>query len=283
MKRLSIFTVAAMLLLLGSCTGKKKLLLEQQRYDRLNSTLISTQQDLERSRLANEESLRRNSQLAAEIDGLNRQLELLKNTNNTLSQLSGTQAQSLQRSIDNMGSANAFIHELQRGIARRDSLSMALVMNLKGALSDINDSDIQIQIEKSAVYISISDRLLFKSGSYEVNEGARTVLGKVAQVLNAKPDLEFLVEGHTDNVPIKNSCIIDNWDLSTKRATAIVRILQMQYNLDPKRMTAGGRSEYIPLQSNTSPEGRVVNRRTRIVILPQLDQFMKLLEKPGGA
>jgi chemotaxis protein MotB len=178
-----------------------------------------------------------------------------------------------------MGSTDQFIRELQRGMARKDSLSMALVMNLKGALNDINDEDIQIQIEKSAVYISISDRLLFKSGSYDVTDNAQVVLGKVAKVLNSKPEIEFLVEGHTDNVPIKNNCILDNWDLSSKRATAIVRILQNQYNIDPKRMTAGGRSEFRPLQANDTAGGRATNRRTRIVILPQLDQFMQLLEK----
>jgi chemotaxis protein MotB len=170
MKRLNVLMAGLIFLLFTSCAGKKKLLQEQERYDRLNTTLIQTQQDLERSRLANEESARRNSQLASEIEGLNRQMEILKSTNNTLSQLSGSQAQSIQRSIENMGSANAFIHELQRGIARRDSLSMALVLNLKSALSDINDQDIDIQIEKSAVYISISDRLLFRSGSFDVND-----------------------------------------------------------------------------------------------------------------
>jgi chemotaxis protein MotB len=283
MKRLNILTALAVLLLLTSCVGKKKLLQEQEKYGRLNNTLIQTQQDLEKSRVTIDESLRRNSQLMTEIEGLNKQIELLKSNNSTLSQLSNSQAQSIQRSIDNMGSANAFIHELQRGIARRDSLSMALVMNLKSALSDINDEDINIQIEKSAVYIHISDRMLFKSGSYEVNDNAKVVLGKVARVLNSKPELEFLVEGHTDNVPISNNCIVDNWDLSTKRATAIVRILQNQYNIDPKRMTAGGRSEFMPLKPNDSVAGKAVNRRTRIVILPQLDQFMKLLEKPGGA
>jgi chemotaxis protein MotB len=106
------------------------------------------------------------------------------------------------------------------------------------------------------------------------------VLGKVAQVLNSKPEIEFLVEGHTDNVPIKNNCILDNWDLSTKRATAIVRLLQNQFKIDPRRMTAGGRSEYLPLMANTSVDGKAANRRTRIVILPQLDQFFKLLESP---
>jgi chemotaxis protein MotB len=283
MKRLNILGTVAVVLLLTSCVSKKKLVQEQERYGRLNTTLVQTQKDLEKSRETIDEGSKRNAQLMTEIEGLNKQIELLKSNNSTLSQLSNSQAQSIQRSIDNMGSANAFIHELQRGIARRDSLSMALVMNLKSALSDVNDEDINIQIEKSAVYINISDRMLFKSGSYEVNDNAKVVLGKVARVLNSKPELEFLVEGHTDNVPISNSCIVDNWDLSTKRATAIVRILQNQYNIDPKRMTAGGRSEFMPLQPNDSVAGKAANRRTRIVILPQLDQFMKLLEKPGGA
>jgi chemotaxis protein MotB len=120
--------------------------------------------------------------------------------------------------------------------------------------------------------------MLFKSGSYVVTEQAKTVLGKVAQVLNAQPDLHFLVEGHTDNVPISNNCITDNWDLSVKRATAVTRILQNQYKIDPVRMTAGGKGEFAPLVSNDSAEGRSTNRRTRIVIQPQLDQFFKLLE-----
>jgi chemotaxis protein MotB len=173
-----------------------------------------------------------------------------------------------------------YIQDLQRAMARKDSLNMALVMNLKGALNDINDTDIEIKVEKSAVFISISDKLLFKSGSYDVTTRAQEVLGKVAQVLNNKPEIEFLVEGHTDNVPIKNNCIQDNWDLSTKRATTIVRILQNQFKIDPRRMTAGGRSEFLPVSDNDSVAGKAANRRTRIVILPQLDQFFKLLEAP---
>jgi chemotaxis protein MotB len=155
---------------------------------------------------------------------------------------------------------------------------MALVMNLKGALGNVNDTDIEIKVEKGVVFISISDKMLFKTGSYDVQDNAKTVLGKVAQVLNNQPNIEFMVEGHTDNVPIKNNCIQDNWDLSVKRATSVVRILQNQFNIDPKRMTAGGRGEYIPLQENTTAEGKSANRRTRIVILPQLDQFFQLLE-----
>ncbi|MCW3105912.1 MAG: rane protein [Segetibacter sp.] len=262
-----------------SCVSSKRLRTEQERYDQLNSSYAQSQREVEKYRSQNDELSVRKAQLEAMVESLNKQVALLRENNNTLSGISNTQAQSIKKSMENMGSTDAFIRELQRGIARKDSISMALVLNLKGALSDINDEDVNIQIDKSAVYISISDKLLFKSGSYEVSDRAHNVLGKVAQVLNSKPEIEFLVEGHTDNVPIKNNCIVDNWDLSTKRATAIVRILQNQYKIDPDRMTAGGRSEYIPLQANDTSTGRALNRRTRIVILPQLDQFLQLLDK----
>lgn len=270
-----------------SCSGRKKLALQLAKYDTLNMFYNNTQMQLEKCREQAEESARKRSQLQSEIDALNKQIAFLKENNNTfvsqlkdLSVISSTQAESIKKSMENISSKDAYIQDLNRAISRKDSLNMALVMNLKSALADINDTDIQIKVEKSAVYISISDKLLFKSGSYEVTEPAKVVLGKVAQVLNSKPDIEFLVEGHTDNVPIKNSCIADNWDLSTKRATSVVRILQNQYGISPTRMTAGGRGEYIPLTVNDTVEGKSANRRTRIVILPQLDQFFKLLEKP---
>jgi chemotaxis protein MotB len=182
--------------------------------------------------------------------------------------------------LENIQSKDLYIQNLQSAISRKDSLNMALVMNLKGALNDVNDQDVEIKVEKGVVFISISDKMLFKSGKHEVTDQAMNVLGKVAQVLNNKPDIEFMVEGHTDNVAIKNNCITDNWDLSVKRATSVVRILQTKFGIDPKRMTAGGRGEFLPLQDNSTAEGKAVNRRTRIVILPQLDQFFKLLETP---
>ena len=151
-------------------------------------------------------------------------------------------------------------------------------MNLKGALADVNDKDIEVKVEKGVVFISISDKLLFKTGSYDITPAAQNVLGKVATVLNNQPNIEFLVEGHTDSLPINRGDIKDNWDLSALRATSVVRLLQTKYNIDPKRMTAGGRSQYIPVALNSTVEGRAANRRTRIVILPQLDQFFKLLE-----
>ena len=156
---------------------------------------------------------------------------------------------------------------------------MALVMNLKGALGNMDDQDINIKVDKGVVYIDISDKLLFKSGSWNVTEGAKTVLGKVATVLKAQPDIEFMVEGNTDNKQFVRPNLQDNWDLSVKRATSVVRILQKQYGLDPAHITAAGRGEYQPIATNDTEEGRATNRRTRIVILPLLDQFFKLLEK----
>ena len=157
---------------------------------------------------------------------------------------------------------------------------MALVMNLKGAIGNLEDEDINIKVDKGVVYVDISDKLLFKSGSYEITERAKEVLGKVATVLKNQPDLEFMVEGHTDSVPFNGSGVItDNWDLSAMRATTVVRLLQKKYGLDPGRIVAAGRGEYSPIADNNTKEGRAANRRTRIVVLPQLDQFFKLLEK----
>jgi chemotaxis protein MotB len=164
-------------------------------------------------------------------------------------------------------------------MARKDSLNMALVMNLKGAIGNLADEDVNIKVDKGVVYIDISDKLLFKSGSYNVTDRAKEVLGKVAKVLLAQPNIEFMVEGHTDNVPFKSGVLLDNWDLSVKRATSVVRILQNEYGLPPAHIAAAGRSEYVPVTGNDTPESRATNRRTRIVILPQLDQFFKLLER----
>jgi chemotaxis protein MotB len=163
-------------------------------------------------------------------------------------------------------------------MAKKDSLNMTLVMNLKGAIGNLDDEDVNIKVDKGVVYIDISDKLLFKSGSYDVTDKAKTVLGKVAQVLKNQPDMEFMVEGHTDNVPYKGAALLDNWDLSVKRATTIVRLLQKEYGLEPSKMAAAGRAEYKPVADNATKEGRAANRRTRIVILPELDQFFKLLE-----
>jgi chemotaxis protein MotB len=197
-----------------------------------------------------------------------------------LSVISSSQAESIKKSMENMGAKDNMIFSLQSSLAQRDSLNMALVMNLKGAIGNLDDKDINIKVDKGVVFIDISDKMLFKSGSYNITDRASEVLGKVATVLKNQKDIEFMVEGHTDNVPFKRGDLLDNWDLSVKRATAVVRVLQNKYSLDPAKMTAAGRSEYQPVNTNDTDEGKAANRRTRIVILPQLDQFFKLLETP---
>lgn len=217
------------------------------------------------------------------------QLEFQKKNNNQmvnqleqLSVISGSQAESIKKSLENIGAKDAYIQDLQSAMNRKDSLNMALVMNLKGAIGDLNDKDINIKVDKGVVYVDISDKLLFKSGSYDITENAKVVLGKVAKVLLNQPNIEFMVEGHTDANAYKSGILVDNWDLSVKRATSVVRILQKQYGIPPERMAAAGRAEYVPVADNATTEGRATNRRTRIVILPQLDQFFKLLETPSG-
>src|SRR6202008_1088525 len=227
-----------------------------------------------------------NASLNARIGDLNKQIDFLKANNTSalkqledLSVISSSQAESIKKSMENIGAKDSYIQTLQQQMARKDSLNMALVMNLKGAIGNLDDQDINIKVDKGVVYIDISDKLLFKTGKYEVTDQAKTVLGKVATVLKNQPDIEFMVEGHTDDVVYKGGGpLLDNWDLSVKRATSVVRILQKEYGLDPAKMAAAGRGEYKPIADNSTKEGKASNRRTRIVILPQLDQFFKLLE-----
>ena len=289
MKLHHLLLICLPVLAFTSCVSRKELKAEQDKYAKLNSFYMQVQDDLKKCRDEEAEASRRKALLETEVTGLNKQIDFLKENNNTvlsqlkdLSVISGSQAESIKKSLDNIGAKDNYIQSLQSALARKDSLNMALVMNLKGALNDVNDKDVEIKVEKGVVFISISDKMLFKSGNADVTDKAMTVLGKVAQVLNSKPEIEFMVEGHTDNVAIKNNCITDNWDLSVKRATSVIRLLQNKFGIDPKRMTAGGRGQYVPLQSNDTVEGKAVNRRTRIVILPQLDQFFQLLEKPQG-
>ncbi|MBI3139614.1 MAG: flagellar motor protein MotB [Sphingobacteriales bacterium] len=294
MRIYQLIPVAAVSLLLFSCVSSKKFKAAQADYARLETKYKTTESDLsecstEKATLARQkEALEREKALLnTRVGDLVNQVDFLKQNNNqalkqleNLSVISGQQAESIRKSMENIGAKDAYIQTLQQQMAHKDSLNMALVMNLKGAIGNLEDEDINIKVDKGVVYIDISDKLLFKSGSYVVTEKAKMVLGKVAQVLKGQPDMEFMVEGHTDNVPYKGSVLTDNWDLSVKRATAVVRILQQQYGLEPAKMAAAGRGEYKPLADNSTKEGRAANRRTRILILPQLDQFFKLLETP---
>lgn len=221
----------------------------------------------------------------AEKDVMSERINDLKQSNTDLikskdnfATLSTKGAETIEKSLESLKEKDLKISRLQDAITRKDSVTLALVTSVKRAVG-INDPDIEVNVEKGVVYISIADKLLFKSGKYEVTDRAKQILGKVAAVVKDKPDFECMVEGHTDNVPVKSNVLVDNWDLSVKRATSIVRILQNDYNIDPKRLVAAGRGEYVPLESNSTEEGKSRNRRTRILILPKIDQFYNMIEK----
>ena len=259
-------------LALTSCVSNKKFRALQDQLktteDLLNTATVKLNSCLKDKELlqSNNELLRKNN------DGL------LTNLGN-MTMLSQKGADNLERSLESIKEKDLTIKNLRDAVTRRDSVNLALVQSLKGVLGNLDDEDITVQVDKGVVYVSISDKMLFSSGSYNVTPRAREVLGKVAKVVNNKPDFEFMVEGHTDNVPIKNSCIKNNWDLSVLRATAVVNILQNDFGVSPSRMTAAGRGEYVPVTSNSTPEGRAINRRTRIVVLPKLDQFYNMIEQ----
>ncbi|OAV45402.1 flagellar motor protein MotB [Lewinella sp. 4G2] len=219
---------------------------------------------------------------------LTTQLESVQRTNGDLlarmedlSVISKEGATSIRESLQSISGQTSYITELNRSIARKDSLNMALVMNLKRSLDNINDDDVQVEVRGGKVHVSISDNLLFASGSARVNAAANKVLQKVGLVLNDHRDLNIIVEGHTDNVPVRANGIADNWDLSAKRATAVVRTLVNQYQVDPARLSAAGRAEYDPRGDNSTPQGRARNRRTEIVITPSLDEFFDLAKQQG--
>jgi chemotaxis protein MotB len=261
----------------------------QARFDSLSAEYAKLQGQLKN---CNDQTAALTSQkagLQSQIDELTKQVAFLRENNTQalkqledMSVISSAQAESINKSLSNIGAKDAYIRDLQQAMAHKDSLNMALVMNLKGAMGNMADSDVNIKIEKGVVFIDISDKMLFNSGSYTVSKGAKDVLAKVAAVLKNQPDVDFMVEGNTDDKPYKGGVLIDNWDLSVKRATSVVRILVKTYGLTPAKMTAAGRGEFVPLMPNDTKEGRAANRRTRIVILPQLDQFFNLLETKKG-
>ena len=222
----------------------------------------------------------------SEKEALSKQNEYLKQNNSDLinnqkelTMLTSKGAQNLEKSLESLKEKDLKISRLQDALTRKDSVTLALVTSLKSSVG-ISDPDIEVNVDKGVVFISIADKLLFKSGSYVVSDKAKEVLAKVAKVINDKPTFECMVEGHTDNVPFTgNAILLDNWDLSVKRSTAIVRVLTKDLNVNPKQLIAAGRGEFIPLVENNSAANRSVNRRTRIVILPKIDEFYEMIEK----
>ena len=279
MKKIFILLVSTTLIL-SSCVSQKKFAELESEYDATklqltdaNSKVLTCQ--VEKDKLANQmAALESQNKFLTENNSQNiRQIE-------SLTMLSQSASGNIKDIVAQLSEKDKYINGIRGAMSRKDSINLALAVNLKSALADgIQDEDIMIDVEKTVVYITISDKLLFTSGSSNISQKAKGLLAKVATVIKDKPDMEVMVEGYTDNVPINTAMTKDNWDLSTQRANAVIRVLQNDYKIDPKRLIAAGRSEYLPLATNDTPEGRSRNRRTRFVILPKLDQFFDILEQ----
>lgn len=224
---------------------------------------------------------RENELLKGQLETVQRTNGDLLNRMEDLSVISKEGATSIRESLQSISGQTSRINELNRSIQRKDSMNLALVMNLKRSLNNINDEDVKVEVRGGKVHVSISDNLLFASGSARLNPASERVLDKVSQVLNDHNDLSIIVEGHTDNVPIRSSTIKDNWELSTMRAAAVVRELVQDFGVDPYRLTAAGRADNDPRGDNSTPAGRARNRRTEIVITPNLDEFFNLAQERG--
>jgi chemotaxis protein MotB len=259
MKPLKFIIVLLFAVFLSSCVSQKKYTALQDRADSCETELKSSNNErlVLEANLANEKN---------KVNTLNQQTEYFKSTNTNLldrlsdlSVVSKSGAESIKKSLEALNEQNIYIKDLTSSMQRKDSINLALVMNLKRSLDSFDDEDIAIEVKKGVVYVSISDKMLFKSGSYKVSDRAEEVIGKIAKIINDHNELDILVEGHTDTVPIATECMIDNWDLSTKRATSIVRLMQTKFAVNPNRMTAGGRSEYVPKTTNETTQGRAIN------------------------
>jgi chemotaxis protein MotB len=258
--------------LLTSCVSKKQ-------YAALEAKNKETQDLLNTCTVKLNSCLEEKAGLKATVDGLNNQNQLLISQSKDMTVLTAKGAENIEKALESIKEKDLKISRMQDALTKKDSVTLAVVTSLKASVG-ISDPDIEINVEKGVVFIQIADKLLFKSGSYDVTDKAKSVLAKVAKVVNDKPDFECMVEGNTDNVPYNGSGILlDNWDLSVKRSTSIIRVLAGDLGVNPAQLIAAGRSSYTPLVANDSPENRAKNRRTRIVVLPKIDQFYEMVEK----
>ena len=270
MKKINIVTTFAIALLLSSCAMKKDLAACQEENKALQTNYVDTKEKLAAAnvRVASlEEQLKRQEQAVSALQqSLDKSLSNA-NQNNV----------SIDKLVDQINESNKYIRHLVEIKSKSDSLNVVLTNNLTRSLSKEELKEVDVQVLKGVVYISLADNMLYKSGSYEINDRAAETLSKIAKIIKDYKDYDVLIEGNTDNVPINRENIRNNWDLSCLRASSVVQALQNQYGVDPKRLTAGGRGEYNPLQPNTTELGNQRNRRTQIIITPKLDEFMELI------
>ena len=276
MKKIAIFILCAGIMM-SSCVPKKKYVELEAKQNKTQNLLNSTTVKLNACEADKAAANATIAALEKRVIDLKQDKEDLIKSSKDLTILTQQGATNLEKSLESLKEKDLKINRLQDALNKKDSVTLALVTSLKKEVG-LNDEDIQINVEKGVVFISLSDKVLFKSGSYELSARANEILGKVATVINSKPDFEALVEGHTDNVPYKNGLLLDNWDLSAKRATAVVRKL-MELGANPIQLIAAGRGEYVPLVPNDTAENKSINRRTKIYVLPKIDQFYTMIEK----
>ena len=260
------------------CVSRKKYNKQSAMYETLKKDCGVIESNLQKCLDESGRNAAENTRLTQELADLKANSTTMLQQLSNMSVINSTQSESIRKSLENINSKDSYIKDLQTAMAHKDSLNMALVLNLKGALKDVNDEDVTINVEGSAVFISISDKMLFSSGSYNITARAKTVLGKVAEVIKAQPEVQFMVEGHTDNKAISAGAIKDNWDLSVLRATSVVRILTKKYDVNPLQIQPSGRGEFMPIDKTNSSDGRKKNRRIEVILTPKLDEILKLLE-----
>ena len=277
MRKNFFIVAAAAAILLSGCASKKELQGCRDENKSLTSNLQSTKEDLagKNARIASLEE-----QLKAQQKALDEQkysyAKLQESLDKSLTNASQNNV-SIDKLVDQINESNQYIRHLVEVKSKSDSLNMVLTNNLTRSLSKEELKEVDVQVLKGVVYISLADNMLYKSGSYEINDRAAETLSKIAKIITDYKDYDVLIEGNTDSVPISKTNIRNNWDLSCLRASSVVQALQTKYGVDPKRLTAGGRGEYNPLQSNDTEVGKQRNRRTQIIITPKLDEFMELI------
>lgn len=283
MKHLKLFAQLVALLLMTSCVSKKKLAEVQTSYDQLKTEHATLQKDYNDAQVRIAEYTSDSKSLAARLKEEQERNKEMKEAYNKLQSSYQSNVQqgnvNISKLVDEINASNKFIKQLVDAKTKSDSLNQALTNKLTRSLSKQEMNDVDVQVLKGVVYISLADNMLYKSGSYEIGDRAGETLSKIAKIITDYKDYDVLVEGNTDNVPISQKNIRNNWDLSALRASSVVQALQTQYGVDPKRLSAAGRGEYNPVASNNSAVGKQRNRRTQIIITPKLDQFMDLIDE----
>ncbi len=272
----------------ASCVSKKKFLeLQAKKESELknaNNLLMKCEEDRNRYSTDLIEARTSVRHLTEQLNDCKNQRDKQVTQVGDLTVLSQSANENINKTLQQLEQKDKYIHLLQAARTKADSINLALAVNLKGVLKEgIEDKDVEIKVDKTVVFINLSDKMLYQSGSSKLTPRAKEVLGKIAEIVSSRAEMEVMVEGYTDSVPIKNDCVADNWDLSVKRATSVVRVLQDDYKIDPNRLIAAGRGQFNALASNDTEEGRSTNRRTRIIILPKLDQFYDLLNPAKAA